>query len=361
MSETEQQVQTEPEDELSIIDCDLHISAKNSEEITKRLPEPFRSKGHYGPSGGYRSPIGVTRDDAVSEDGALGSTPELMRDQVLDPLGIEHAIITGGACLGLVAHPNARYAAALANAYNDWVIETWTEFDDRIHASIGVAPQAPEAAAKEIRRLADHPDMVQVIMGSGTQIPIGQQDYWPIFKAAEEEGLPVAMHIGPKGGVGIGHPNNPGGHSSNYSEAHIAQSINYYGQLASLVFEGVFEEFPDLRFVMIEGEFGWVPDIMWRMDRNWRVLKEEVPWLERPPSEYVREHVRFTTQPIPEPPKKEYLLQLLEMCHAEETVMFCTDYPHWDGDYTPRQVFPRLPEAMERAIFSGNAKDLYDL
>jgi predicted TIM-barrel fold metal-dependent hydrolase len=340
----------------SIVDCDIHIPT-DGEAVSERMPEPFRSKGISGPGNGYSSPIGVTRRDAVPDDDE--TRLDLLREQVLDPLGVEHGIITGGAGSGLVAHENARHAAAIASAYNEWVVEEWTEADDRLHASVGIAPHAPEAAAEEIRRWGDHPDMVQVILGSGTRVPIGQPDYWPIFEAAEEAGLPVAMHIGPKGDVGIGYPNNPAGNSGNYSEGHIAQSINYYGQLASLVLEGVFEEFPDLRFVLIEGEFGWVPDLCWRMDRNWEALGEETPWLERPPSEYVREHVRFTTQPVPEPPRPAYLRQLLEMIHAEETLLFCTDYPHWDGDYSPQQALPGVSPELERAVFNENAAELY--
>lgn len=338
-----------------IVDCDIHVPTDGS-AVAERMPEPFRSKGLSGPGNGYSSPVGVVRGDTAAGD---ASRFELTREQVLDPLGIEHGIITGGAGSGLVAYENARHAVAVMRAYNDWVLEEWTSRDDRLHASIGVVPHAPEESAAEIRRLGDHPDMVQVITGSGTRMPIGQRDYWPIFEAAEEMGLPVAMHIGPKGDVGIGHPNNPGGHSSTYGEAHIAQSINYYGQLASMVCEGVFERFPDLRFVMVEGEFGWVPDLMWRLDRNREAMRDEAPWLERPPSEYVLEHVCFTTQPIPEPPKTQYLLDLFEMIDAERTVMFCTDYPHWDGDYSPRQVFPNLPESVERAIFFETANELY--
>jgi len=341
---------------IPIVDCDVHIPT-DAEAVAERMSEPFRSKGLGGPASGYTSPVGVTRRDAIPDDDTTRF--ELTREQLLDPLGVEHAVITGGASLGLVAYENARHASAVASAYNDWVVEEWAEADERIHASIGIAPQAPEAAAEEIRRWADHPEMVQVVMGSGTRMPIGQHDYWPVFEAAVEADLPVAMHIGPKGDAGIGHPNNPGGQSSTYGEAHIAQSFNPYGQLASLVCEGVFESFPDLRFVAIEGEFGWVPDLAARLDRNWRALREEAPWLERPPSEYLRGNVRFTTQPIPEPPREAYLHDLLEEIHAEETLLFCTDYPHWDGDYRPRQVFPSLSDELERAILHGTAAELY--
>ena len=355
-STPERESQVEP----PIVDCDLHVSRRDDAEIAERLPEPFQTKGVFTPTGQWASPIGVPRDDSFPEDGPPGSDPELTVAQVLDPLSIEHAIITGGVCLGLCTHPNRRYAAAVARAYNDWVVEKWTSFDERILASIGVAPQNPEAAADEIHRLGGHPDMVQVIMGSGTRIPLGQRDYWPIYEAAEAEELPVAIHVGPEG-RGIANPNSGAGYPSTYTERHMVHPNNYYGQLASVVLEGVFEAFPDLTFVMIEGGVGWVPDLMWRMDRHWRELDGDVPWLTRPPSEYVREHVRFTSQPSPEPEKLSHLHQLLEMIHAEETLMYCTDYPHWDGDYSPKQVLPGVPESTKSAVFSGTARDLYGL
>jgi predicted TIM-barrel fold metal-dependent hydrolase len=289
MARADQQTRSDESGSFPVVDCDIHIPT-DGDAVAERMPEPFRSKGLSGPGSGYSSPIGVTRRDAIPDDDE--SRYSLLRDQVLDPLGVEHGIITGGAGSGLVAYENKRHAVEIMRAYNDWVLDEWTSRDDRLHASIGVVPHAPEESAAEIRRLADHPDMVQVITGSGTRTPIGQRDFWPIFEAAEEAGLPLAMHIGPKGDVGVGHPNNPAGHASNYSEGHIAQSINCYGQIASLVLEGVFEEFPDLRFVCIEGEFGWVPDLCWRMDRNWESLGEAAPWLSRPPSEYVFDNVR---------------------------------------------------------------------
>lgn len=348
--------------EETYVDCDVHVTTADDAELVDRLPEPHRSKGLYGPGGygsQYVNPVGAYRGDAEPDDGAPGSDPELLREQLLEALPIEHAIITGGKPLTIGAHPNRRYAAAVCRAYNDWVVEKWTSFDDRLYASIGVPSQAPAAAADEIRRMASHPDMVQVMIGSGTRVPLGQEQYWPIYEAAADEGLPLGMHVGPKGASGIGNPNNPGGHSSTYLEAQIHQATNYYGQLASMVLEGVFEAFPDLTFVMIEGEFGWVPDLMWRMDRYWESLREETPWLTRPPSEYVKSNVKFTTQPIPEPPKAAQLQAILDMIDAERTLMWSSDYPHWDGDYKPELLFSGLSEGTRRAILSETAKDVY--
>jgi predicted TIM-barrel fold metal-dependent hydrolase len=95
------------------------------------------------------------------------------------------------------------------------------------------------------------------------------------------------------------------------------------------------------------------------MDRNWERLREAAPWLSRRPSEYVRDNVKFTTQPIPEPPRTEYFHHLLETMHAEDTLLFCTDYPHWDGDYSPRQVLPGLDDELARSVFYETAADLY--
>ena len=82
--------------------------------------------------------------------------------------------------------------------------------------------------------------------------------------------------------------------------------------LTSLVIEGVPERFPKLKFVFIEGGFGWVPAITWRMDKHWQRFRDEVPHVKRPPSEYVRERFWFTTQPIEEPDNARHLRTVIE-------------------------------------------------
>ena len=111
---------------------------------------------------------------------------------------------------------------------------------------------------------------------------------------------------------------------------------------------------------LIEGGFAWVPHVMWRLDKNWKALRSECPWLTRPPSEIIREHFRLSTQPIEEPDNDAHLLQLFAMMDAEHTLMFSSDYPHWDFD-SPTQAFPRLPPELKRRIFVENARELYGL
>lgn len=188
-----------------------------------------------------------------------------------------------------------------------------------------IAKQDPESAAEEIRRVGDHSKIRQVITVSGTREPYGKRQYWPIYKAAEEMGLPVAMHPATEGN-GTANPPTGAGYPSTYYEWHTLLSANYTGQLVSLVSEGIFEEFPDLNWVFVEDGVTWLPHYLWRMDKNWKGLRSEIPWLERPPSEYVKDHVRFTTQPIAEPDNPADLRRMLEIVDGERTVMFASDY-----------------------------------
>ncbi|ESS04553.1 MAG: putative metal-dependent hydrolase [uncultured archaeon A07HR67] len=122
----------------------------------------------------------------------------------------------------------------------------------------------------------------------------------------------------------------------------------------------MFVEYPDLRVAFLEGGYGWVPHFLWRLDKNWKGLRSQVPWLERPPSEYVREQVWFASQPVEEPERPEHHSHLMEMMHAEETLIFASDYPHWDGD-SPAWGLPPMDDDLERAVRYENAQQLWDL
>jgi hypothetical protein len=89
-------------------------------------------------------------------------------------------------------------------------------------------------------------------------------------------------------------------------------------------------------------------------------MRDEVPHLKRPPSEYIREHIWYTTQPIEEPEKPEDLIHLFDWI-GWDRLLFSTDYPHWDFD-DPHTVFKvKLSEAQKQQLFYGNAAKLYGL
>ena len=111
-------------------------------------------------------------------------------------------MLNGGGILGICALPDADFATAIAAAYNDWLTHTWLgewNADGRFKGSMMIAPQDPEAAAREIDRSAGHPHIVQVMFASATTAPMGQKQFHPIYEAAERNGLPVAIHPGVEG------------------------------------------------------------------------------------------------------------------------------------------------------------------
>ena len=130
--------------------------------------------------------------------------------------------------------------------------------------------------------------------------------------------------------------------------------------IASLIFEGALERFPGLKVVLIEGGFGWVPAFGWRMDAHWSRMRAEVPQVKHPPSEYLRRHCWFTTQPMEEPENPAHLLDIIDWI-GPERLMFSTDYPHWDFDDPKWVLKVRLPQTTREAIFRGNARALYGL
>ena len=135
--------------------------------------------------------------------------------------------------------------------------------------------------------------------------------------------------------------------------------LAFQAQLVSFVLEGVFVRFPGLRVVLIEGGFAWVPPLMWRLDRSWRALREEAPWLTRPPSEDIRAHARVSTEPMEEPENPRHLNEVIAQLGCDEMLMFATDYPHWDFD-APDLAPPRqLEPALTRKIMAENARALY--
>ncbi|MDQ0218121.1 amidohydrolase family protein [Peribacillus cavernae] len=363
MAKIEEQKAMETGKKLNgIIDCDVHPHPKSYQVIQSYMSEPWKSRfnAQTGLRGMYDNPIHVNRLDSVTPDGGYPcSDPEFTRKQLLDEYGINYAILLPRAFVSRYSNPD--FAAAIAAAFNDWLAADWLDNnndDGRYKGSITVAPQNPQAAAREIERWAGHPHFVQVMMDSGSTAPYGQQQFHPIYEACEKHGLPIAFHPGTEG-VGI-NQSHVAGYPTTYMEWHTCLPLSAQAHLVSFITEGVFEKFPRLKLVMVEGGSAWLPSLLWRLDSEWKPLREEVPWVKKRPSEYIKEHVRLTSQPIESPDDPKHLLMNFEMMDAKNILMFSTDYPHWDFD-SPTRSFPKMPEDLKRRIFFENAKELYNL
>jgi predicted TIM-barrel fold metal-dependent hydrolase len=350
-------------DKPNLIDTDVHNGMKGNEELLPYLAKPWHNQWlatGTGVGSPYYSTVGVIRKDAEPDSGgASGSDPAFMVKDHLDRYGIDYAILTGSGVLEMSLNPDCDYGNAVVSAYNDHLVDIWLSVSPRYKGSLVINHADPIAAAKEIDRMGSHPDIIQVIMCSGARTPFGQRFYHPIYEAAERNGLPVAIHPGTEGRGIAGSP-TPSGYPTRYMEWHNILPTNYMTHINSLVCEGVFEKFPSLKFVAIEGGIAWLPHLMWRMDKNYRALRDTAPWLKRLPSEYIREHIYLTTQPIEEPEKPEHLVQIIQMCGCEDNLMFSSDYPHWDFDH-PKLALKAFPKEIRSKIQATNASKLYGL
>ena len=347
----------------SLIDTDIH-QVIDPERIRDFLPEPWRTRYDSGgrPPGhlGYWNPNGVMRSDTRLPDGSkIEASPRSLAEHFFDRYGIEFGVLTGGSAQHVGLSPEPDWAAAYISAENDVVAADWLPADPRFRASLFVSPADPELAAREIHRLGDHPGFVQVMMPSGARMPYGHRYYHPIYAAAVEHGLPVAIHPGSEG-IGVSGPPTAAGYPGSYFEWHTTLVGSYIAHLVSLVCEGVFRKFPALKFVMVEGGVSWLPPLLWRFDKNWKALRLTTPWLDRPPSEIVREHVLLTTQPLEEPDDPRQLAAMLEMFDAGRMLMFSSDFPHWDGDAPDFTARP-LAAGIRSRVMSETARELYCL
>jgi uncharacterized protein len=364
-----------------LIDCDVHPTFREGlSDLAPYLTSAWQARlGVGGAAGGGRdmfgnertstielpkspfftpSPGAFRKDASPPEGGPAGSSPGFMVENHLDAWEIDRALLLGQPALTIGAHPNPDVAAAVASAYNDWLEEVWLEHDPRFRGALAVAPQSPERAAAEVRRVAGRCDrFVSVFLPLGPGL-LGDEHYHPIFAAAEEAGLPVTVHISGVEGTFATSPALGGATPATYFEYKTVVTTAYQSNLASLVIRGTFERFPSLRVAMVECGLGWLVELLWRMDTNWKALRDEAPWVRRAPSEYVLDHVRFTSQPFVEPPTRKQLLDFCEMVQVERVLMFASDYPHYDFD-SPLRVLASLPEASRAAVKADNALALF--
>jgi uncharacterized protein len=346
-----------------IVDCDCHNYWSSATVLEPYLSgvwkDMFVHGERTGPVGSYPHahrawfhPQGFSRKDIRPE--REEDNFRLMKEKHLDRYDIKVAIMTGDEPMEASTLANPYYASALVTAYNDYQIDQWLAKDPRLMGSIVIAPQDPTLAAKEIRRLGSHPRMIQVLASHGSVKPYGDPFYHPIYEACAEMGLPFAIHLGGQGGVNWNAV--APAPTTFFWETHAIFFMPALAHLASMIAHGVFEKWPSLYFVMIECGVAWVPTVLWRLDADYKALRKETPWLKMLPSEYFRRNIRVSTQPLERPDELKHLWSLLEAMDGENTLLYASDYPHWDYD-APTAL--HIPPAWKNKVMGGNALAVY--
>jgi uncharacterized protein len=339
---------------MRAIDCDVHCAPESMDALLPYLSSYWRQYIEEA-----RVPLHGLLDAyppgaPTSGPAPPGDYPALKAAVLDDDGGPAYAVLN---CLtALEAYRNPYYAAALATAVNDWVRDEFLERDDRLRAAIAVSTVSPEDAVTEIERCGEDPRFVAVLLPVRSDLPWAHKNHHAIFAAASARGLPVALHAWGRPGQAP----TATGFASTYLEQYLGNQVVAQSQLISLVCEGVFERFPDLRVILLECGFAWLAPLLWRFDKDWKGIWREVPWVKRRPSEYVYEHVRASTAPAHLPGEARGLGRLLEMTDAGGFLAYASDYPHQHGAGVAALLDEMDPDDRD-AVLHGNAAALYGL
>lgn len=349
---------------VEIVDCDVHLQPPNQAVLLEYLPEPWRTRYarwrvHMGREA-YNQYWSARRLDSIGPDGGLsGSEPGLVHRQLFDEAGVDLALVLPQ--VRLMLDPD--FNRVIVHAYNRWLHDTWlTRWSGggRLLGSICVAPDDPEGAVREIEEWGGCPEYKQVLIGHYSEQPLGMPRYEPVWEAAARHGLPVAMHFSGNAAQALGA--TPVGRFPRFIDYHaVAFPLTYSAQLVSLLCNGVFDRHPGLRVVFVEGGFLWYRPLLTRLAAHWDQLRLELPVAGDDPLQYIRDHVRFTTQPIEESPSPRDAARLMEAAEADTVLMISSDYPHYDFDDPRHALPPGLTKRTRRRVMCENALELYGL
>jgi uncharacterized protein len=340
-----------------VIDTNVQPHFRYNAEIRKYIASAYRTRAipdveqqwYQAPGGDYRADL---------YDGKYpGSDRETLCGHLFSDGGVDYAILnplTRGNIADYLL--NSRICAAT----NDWLVEQWLDADttDRLRGTIRVNPEDPAGAVAEIERLASHPKMVQVGVPMQSREPYGKPMFEPIWAAAAGYGLPVAVHI--NGGNGVDRAPTFAGHADTYPGYAAFMPLNYFVHLATLIIEGVFERHPDVRFVFADGGYDILTPFIWRLDTFWVSMRDQTPWIDRYPSEYLRENVRFCTSAFDGPPDPALAQRWMDFSSKADLLMYGSSYPHWSTT-SPQDAAAGLDVLQREKVLWRNAGELYSL
>jgi predicted TIM-barrel fold metal-dependent hydrolase len=370
-AEARENQQVEKLSDTTVVDVDVHLSFYADElqrDIADRMDDPYAKQLKYyleeGSTYGYSGWASDTWDrDLMGKAPTTLATvtdPEDIRGILSKEFHIDYPIVDPLPDLNPI--PQNDRAVAIMRATNEMLIERILDRDDHIYGLLTLIPHDPAACAEEIDRLAEEDQIVGAFWNtSGVKTPLGDPQYDVVYQAAEDAGIPLVYHGAATPGMEIDFPilqYEMNTYFGNHSLTHVfSQLMN----LTSLLENGIPEKFPDLEFVFKEVGIAWIT-MMYRLNREYKERKPEIPLLEKTPEEYIRDQFYISTQPLDEPEDDRHIKQLLKMV-GPEMLMFSTDYPHFDFDSTETfiQQLTHFSDEERERILSQNAAEVYGI
>jgi hypothetical protein len=340
------------------IDGDGHV-IEDIPRLLEHMETPYRNWYGMGRAGAMAL---MPRDGAPRalgdkfKDGPGNSTESWLHMMQEGDLDAAILFPTSGLFAGCLR--DADYAVAFCQAYNNWMARALLKPDQSLLGVALLPVQDAAEAAKELRRAKQEAGLVGAMLPADGGHLLGDRRYDPIYQAAAETGLPLTVHAS---GSWAADAHTTAHQFPKFIQAHtISHPFGILRQFTSMMFEGVFERFPTVRFAFLECGGSWVPWWLDRMDEEYEHRgAEEAPNLKHKPSTFVHENgnIFFGCE------AEERLLGPTLQVIGNDTVMYASDWPHWDGDY-PHSLFEiqqrqDLTEEQRQGVLHRAAERLY--
>lgn len=255
---------------------------------------------------------------------------------------------------------NRELSVEVMRAFNQIMLEEWLDDYDYFRGLAHITTKDPDKAAEEIDRIGQEDQVVGVYFGTlSPRWAVGDPRYDPIYQAIQDNDL-IAFY----------HADNPIRAIPRYDEMWqtyfetetLYHPIAQMTSLTSLIVHGTPEKFPEINFVFVECGLGWIPYMMYRLNKRYHMRRSEAPLLQKTPEEYIRESFYFGTQPIGEPNNPEDIMRFVELIGVDN-LMYASDYAHWDWDAPDAMsdLLQRMDEADREKILELNAKKAFKL
>lgn len=292
---------------------------------------------------------------------AMGAYDRADRSRALDLFGFRSQLVfttMGLSLIDLEYEGDPRLAVEAARALNRLMTEYCAE-DPRLLATAYI-PLVDQASAAQVAREA-------IDLGArGLMIPSmvpkhhspSHIGFDPLWALAEDAGLPILFHVGGEQKMDPAYFNNGGpevldfhGGKENFTSlSFMSIPTAIWQTLPALVFDGVFDRFPSLKFGAIELGASWVPSLMQFMDAGAGAFGREdrIKALSAKPSEILQR--QFFATPYPH----ENAAWIIHN-GCEDIALFSSDYPHIEGGRNPMK---RFNESLEGVTEGQRAKFL---
>ena len=254
-------------------------------------------------------------------------------------------------------------AAAIARAYNDWMVEFCALDPSRMFAVGLIAPQSVEFAIDEVKRMTNELGFKGVYLRPN---PVRRRNwnnpaYDPLWREIERAGLPVTFHEGwPHQLPAAAAERFDGRFEDLWLTEHVlCHPIEMMYAATCMIMGGVLERFPGLKVAFLEANCSWAPFLLWRMDEHFEHRESYAKkHFSKLPSEYFRRQCFVAIE------ADELLGVQAARDIGTDTVVFSTDFPHEDSRWPhAKEAFLKLPfdDAARQKILWDNPARLYAL